>query len=62
MATDSAHPWRVLTGAEGRAARLDEVRRLSGDGLTAQGIADRMEVARWVVERDLDTLRDERAP
>jgi hypothetical protein len=46
-------PWRALRDAEGREARLEEVRRLSAEGLDATEIAARMGVAPWVAERDL---------
>jgi hypothetical protein len=52
-------PWRSLRDAEGRDARLAEVRRLAGEGLDAEEIADRMGVAEWVAQRDLATVADD---
>jgi DNA-binding transcriptional regulator LsrR (DeoR family) len=55
-ADDVQRPWRSLRDAEGRAARLAEVRRLSAEGLEQAEIAERMGVAKWVAERDLDAI------
>jgi len=52
-------PWRSLRDAEGRDARLTEVRRLAGEGLDAAEIAVRMGVAPWVAERDLRSIADD---
>jgi len=51
-------PWRSLRDAEGREARLAEVRRLAGEGLDAAEIAARMGVAEWVAQRDLEAVSE----
>ena len=52
-------PWRRLRDAEGRAARLDALRALRDERLDTPAIAARMEVAQWVVERDLEAIESE---
>lgn len=55
MPDAATRPWTV-PGPEGRRARLDEVRRLAGEGLAAEQIAERMRIAAWIAGRDLETL------
>jgi hypothetical protein len=57
-ADDAQRPWRSLRDAEGRDARLAEVRRLSAEGLGPAEIAERMGVAAWVAARDVEAISD----
>jgi uncharacterized membrane protein len=59
MADSGPRPWAV-PGPEGRRARLDEVGRLAAEGLDPDEISQRMQIARWVAVRDLETLESER--
>ena len=58
MESSNDRPWRRLSGVEGREARLTEVGRLADSGLDAAAISAEMEVAQWVVERDLAALAE----